>query len=233
MDTPTHYELLCVTPEATADEIRNAYRRLIRLYHPDVSGAAGEAMTLRLNEARRELLDPESRARYDRTHLCAGVGARTPTSRQEPRVHDDWRPAPRQQPAPATIITASFRYRAWMVIAVGSVAVIIALTLVVFAWSYSGPLALTTPRVVPPLVISVGWVVGGFSHPSKFFVGLLILGSALWPLTAFGVAPFALLSEAIPPEILAALTLFGFAVLALRISAPLVNRLSRYRAASA
>ncbi len=233
MDTPTHYELLCVTPEATADEIRNAYRRLIRLYHPDVSGAAGEAMTLRLNEARGDLLDPARRAQYDRSHGYAGAGGHSRTSRPEPRMHDDWRPGSRQQSPTAPATNASFRYRAWMVIAVGSVAAVIALTVIVFAWSYSGPLAFTTPRVVPPLVIAVGWIVGGFSRPSRLFVALLILGSALWPLAAFGVAPFALLSDAVPPEILVALTLFGCAVLALRISAPLVNRLDRFRSATA
>lgn len=67
MDTPNHYELLCVTPQATADEIRSAYRRLIRVYHPDVATEAGEAMTQRLNEAQQQLLDPTLRANYDRT----------------------------------------------------------------------------------------------------------------------------------------------------------------------
>jgi hypothetical protein len=240
MDTPTHYELLCVTPEATADEIRNAYRRLIRLYHPDVSGAAGEAMTLRLNEARRDLLDPELRARYDRAHLSVGAGVRAGASRSpsgprpsESRIHDDWRPPPRTAAPRVSLAANQARYRAWMTVSVVSIAAIVTITAVVFAWSYSGPLGLTTPRVIPPLVIAVGWIVGGFSRPSKFFVALLAFGSALWPLVALGVSPFSLLSVSIPPLILAALTLLGVAVLGLRISAPLATRLSRYRAASA
>ncbi len=240
MDTPTHYELLCVTPEATADEIRNAYRRLIRLYHPDVSGAAGEAMTLRLNEAKRDLLDPALRAQYDRTHLYAGVGVRASASRSsagpttsEFRVPDDWRPPPRPAGPTVSASTNRSRYRAWMTVSVLSVAAIVTITAVVFAWSYSGPLGLTTPRVIPPLVIAVGWIVGGFSRPSKFFVAVLGFGSALWPLVALGVSPFSMLSDSIPPVILAALTMLGISVLALRISAPLATRLSRYRAASA
>src|ERR1700712_1539651 len=60
MDSPTHHELLCVSPDATADEIRASYRRLIRIYHPDVAGDAGAAMTLRLNEAQDALLNPSS-----------------------------------------------------------------------------------------------------------------------------------------------------------------------------
>ena len=65
MEPPSHYELLCVTPEATAEEIRTSYRRLIRMYHPDAAGAAGAAMTLRLNEAQRVLLDPTLRRQLD------------------------------------------------------------------------------------------------------------------------------------------------------------------------
>ncbi|MFM9920188.1 J domain-containing protein [Lacisediminihabitans sp. H27-G8] len=240
MDTPTHYELLCVTPEATADEIRNAYRRLIRLYHPDVSGAAGEAMTLRLNEAKRDLLDPALRAQYDRAHLYAGAGVRGGASRSpagptasESRVHDDWRPPPRATGPRVSDSTNRARYRAWMIVSVVSIAAIVTITAVVFAWSYSGPLGLTTPRVIPPLVIAVGWIVGGFSRPSRFFVAMLAFGSVLWPLVAIGVTPFSVLSDSIPPVILAALTMLGISVLALRISAPLVTRLSRYRAASA
>jgi len=237
MDTPTHYELLCVTPEATADEIRNAYRRLIRLYHPDVSGAAGEAMTLRLNEAKRDLLDPELRMRYDREHLYAGVGARaaTPRSGRKPaasHIHDDWRPPPRPAAPAESAGTNRTLYRVWMTVSVVAIAAIVTITAVVFAWSYSGALGLTTPRVIPALVVAVGWIVGGFSQPSKFFVAVLAFGSTLWPLVAFGVSPFSLLSDAIPPAILASLTLLGIAVFALRISAPLATRLSRYRAAS-
>jgi hypothetical protein len=228
MDTPTHYELLCVTPEATADEIRNAYRRLIRLYHPDVSGAAGEAMTLRLNDAKRDLLDPALRAHYDRTHLYAGVGAHTAV----PRIRDDWRPPPRPAPPTVSVATNRARYRAWMTVSVVSIAMIVTITIVVFAWSYSGPLGLTTPRVIPPLVIAVGWLVGGFSQPPKFFVAVLAFGTLLWPLVAFGVSPFSVLSDSIPALILAALTMLGIAVVALRISAPVATRLSRYRAAS-
>jgi hypothetical protein len=240
MDTPTHYELLCVTPDATADEIRNAYRRLIRLYHPDVSGAAGEAMTLRLNEAKRDLLDPALRAQYDRAHLYAGAGVRGGASRSpaapttsESRVHDDWRPPTRAAGPRVSASTNRARYRAWMIVSVASIAAIVTITAVVFAWSYSGPLGLTTPRVIPPLVIAVGWIVGGFTRPSRFFVAMLAFGSVLWPLVAMGVTPFSVLSDSIPPVILAALTMLGISVLALRISAPLATRLSRYRAASA
>jgi hypothetical protein len=238
MDTPTHYELLCVTPEATADEIRNSYRRLIRLYHPDVAGAAGEAMTLRLNDAKHELLDPSLRARYDRAHAYAAYAgastrssttyARRPAPAREAPIHDDWRPpASERDDRPAAARPTELRL--WMGIAVGSIAVIIAITVIVFAWSYSGELGLTTPRVIPPLVVAVAWLVAGLSRPSKLFVALLVIGCALWPLSALGVPPFALLTDSVPIAVLAAVTVLGLAVLALRVSAPRIGRLSRVR----
>jgi hypothetical protein len=240
MDTPTHYELLCVTPDATADEIRNAYRRLIRLYHPDVVGAAGEAMTLRLNDAQHDLLDPAARARYDRGFATAGSSRRSsapspaPAWRQQssrypsPRVRDDWRPrpdAPRRPPTAGDVLL----HRLWMGVAVASIATIIAVTAIVFAWSYAGPLTLTTARVIPPLVVAVAWLVGGLSRPSMLFVALLVIGAALWPLSLFGVPPFSWLADAVPSAMLAALSLIAIAVLALRVSAPLATRLSRVR----
>jgi molecular chaperone DnaJ len=66
---PTHYEILGVSPQATAAEIREAYRRLAREHHPDrraMSAAVGRAITMpQINEAYRVLHDPSRRAMYD------------------------------------------------------------------------------------------------------------------------------------------------------------------------
>ncbi len=61
-----YYGILGVTPNATPDEIRQAYRRMARAYHPDVSTAdnAGD-MFLALNEAYEVLADPAKRKVYD------------------------------------------------------------------------------------------------------------------------------------------------------------------------
>lgn len=66
--TATHYTLLGVQPSASEQEIKKAYLKLVRVHHPDRgTGAAGEAMTKRLNEAQDILLDPVTREEYDQS----------------------------------------------------------------------------------------------------------------------------------------------------------------------
>lgn len=64
-----YYDLLMVKNDALPEEIEVAYRRLIRVYHPDanVGGRQDRAseITTMLNEARDTLLDPEARREYD------------------------------------------------------------------------------------------------------------------------------------------------------------------------
>lgn len=62
-----YYALLEVPPTATADEIRRAYRRLARKYHPDLNRqvADNDQRIKRLNEAYAILSDPIKRAAYD------------------------------------------------------------------------------------------------------------------------------------------------------------------------
>jgi len=61
-----YYQTLGVAREAPADEIRKAFRRLARKYHPDVSKEPdAEARMKEVNEAYAVLSDPEKRAAYD------------------------------------------------------------------------------------------------------------------------------------------------------------------------
>lgn len=61
-----YYAVLGVPRTATAEEIKKAYRKLARQYHPDVSKAPGaEAKFKEINEAYEVLSDPEKRKRYD------------------------------------------------------------------------------------------------------------------------------------------------------------------------
>src|SRR5438445_722216 len=71
MATPTPYEVLGVKPSATADEIRKAYRKLAKQFHPDLNPGkpAAEARFKAVASAYDLLSDPEKRARYDRGEI--------------------------------------------------------------------------------------------------------------------------------------------------------------------
>lgn len=62
-----YYELMGVPRDATEDDIKRAYRRLARKYHPDVSKEAdAEERFKEVGEAYEVLRDPEKRAAYDK-----------------------------------------------------------------------------------------------------------------------------------------------------------------------
>lgn len=68
----TPYEILSVSPYATAEEIRRAYHDLAKRYHPDANPpdkrAWAEAQMKSLNEAYALLSDSVRRAHYDEQH---------------------------------------------------------------------------------------------------------------------------------------------------------------------
>jgi molecular chaperone DnaJ len=62
-----HYKTLGVDRKASQDEIKKAYRKLARQYHPDTNKDAGaEERFKQISEAYDVLGDPEKRKRYDR-----------------------------------------------------------------------------------------------------------------------------------------------------------------------
>src|SRR6266853_22913 len=71
MATETPYQVLGVKPNASADEIRKAYRKLAKEFHPDLNPGkpAAEARFKAVSAAHELLSDPEKRARYDRGEI--------------------------------------------------------------------------------------------------------------------------------------------------------------------
>ncbi len=66
MEYKDYYEIMGVSKDATQDEIKRAYRKLARKYHPDVSKEAdAEQRFKEVGEAYEVLKDPEKRAAYD------------------------------------------------------------------------------------------------------------------------------------------------------------------------
>src|ERR1700759_627594 len=67
MDFIDYYKVLGVNKNATADEIKSAYRKLARKHHPDLNPNDKEANKKfqQINEANEVLSDPEKRKKYD------------------------------------------------------------------------------------------------------------------------------------------------------------------------
>lgn len=72
-----HYDTLGVSRKATDDEIKKAYRRLARKYHPDMNpdDPEAEAKFKEIQEAYGVLSDPEKRKQYDTGGIFAGSGS--------------------------------------------------------------------------------------------------------------------------------------------------------------
>src|SRR5437660_12478261 len=81
-----YYEVLGVSRTATADDIKKAYRKLARKYHPDVNpdDKTAEEKFKDVREAYDVLSDPEKRQRYDQLRANWKAGAAfTPPPRWE------------------------------------------------------------------------------------------------------------------------------------------------------
>jgi molecular chaperone DnaJ len=71
-----HYKVLGVKPEASAEEIKKAYRKLAKQYHPDSTGGdkAKESRFKEVSQAYDVLGDTKKRAQYDAVRSGAAFG---------------------------------------------------------------------------------------------------------------------------------------------------------------
>jgi molecular chaperone DnaJ len=86
----THYERLGVRPDADPSQIRDAYRRLARVHHPDARGGRMSPEMPAINEAYRVLSDVARRLDYDRelrgrsSSVSGSAAAAGPAARPRP-----------------------------------------------------------------------------------------------------------------------------------------------------
>lgn len=87
-----YYEVLSVSRDATADQIRSAHRKLARELHPDINKAPDAAAKFaEVQEAYDVLSDPEKRATYDRVgHSAYASGTHARPTGAPPRGTYTW-----------------------------------------------------------------------------------------------------------------------------------------------
>ena len=94
MDFKDYYQVLGVDRNASADDIKKAYRKLVRKHHPDVSKEAdATAKMAEVNEANEVLSDPDKRKAYDTFGNRYGAGDEF----QPPPDWEGWRQARARQ----------------------------------------------------------------------------------------------------------------------------------------
>lgn len=94
-----YYKLLGVAASASAAEIKKAYRRLAREYHPDLNASTRDEQIKRLNEAYEILSNARKRAAYDELLRQARERAEEILAERERQRRQQASPPP-QEPEP-------------------------------------------------------------------------------------------------------------------------------------
>ncbi|GAB3304063.1 J domain-containing protein [Hymenobacter tenuis] len=141
----TYYDILGVSEQATPAELRQAYRRLVLLTHPDrTPDAAAHALYLLINEAYDVLSIPDRRLAYDaqlqaqrQPRLVAAAPA-APLHR-DPALRRTGRPAPRRAPKADPYAEVYARYAPWARRFCQLMLVFCGLLLLDFCWTLDYP----------------------------------------------------------------------------------------------
>lgn len=222
--TETHYDLLCVAPDATVEELKVAYRRLIRMYHPDIAGPHGEAMSKRINSAWSDLSDPAKRSSYDFSirKPVHEAPAPQPTRQQETPDQpseraDEQRPQwteqesePADEPTadndPATFYYFPAKHRTWRITWSVLFTMFVAAALVMTAEWVEPSVDLSMWRTIPGLAVPFALFVLFSRRTDRYKTGFFLWFTALiGPLGLLGWWPFAGISEGIAPATLIAM----------------------------
>lgn len=91
------YQVLEISPTATPDEVRVAYRKLAKKYHPDLNpGKVGaESKFKELNAANAILSDPETRGKFDRGEIDDAGSPKSARPQEDPSYYQTQRNAGR------------------------------------------------------------------------------------------------------------------------------------------
>ena len=209
---PTLYEVLGVDSTADTAEIRVAFRKLMRLHHPDIAGPseAAAAMTRRLTEALDTLAtDPARRCAYDE------LIAPDPEPEGIPET-PTWQPTrPAYTPPPARLPP---RQRKLLLNTAWISALVSAAGLGVAIWFGLG----ATETVFKPIVLLLGVAgigVTAFGPRLRWWMYLVsTLVGSLGPLSLAGVWPASgLIDSGIPEWVLWSLTIGSAAAILLRV----------------
>ena len=65
MQLPDYYAILEIPTNASLEQIKQSYRHLVRLYHPDINKGRKDIHIKQINEAYAVLSDPMRRTAYD------------------------------------------------------------------------------------------------------------------------------------------------------------------------